>query len=145
MTENTVLCHLTQENALEKPGTRYHLFMDAEENPKNCMRVLEELHLDDYSVTDVVLQVFGDSGSSRSLFCYFLDNIPEIQCTLAKPCFWTSGVCRNLKISFYESFLRFYVLVQRGISIHVHSEKLAHHVEKNAENDEKKIAQTFES
>ena len=106
MTENTVLCHLTQENALEKPGTRYHLFMDAEENPKNCMRVLEELHLDDYSVTDVVLQVFGDSGSSRSLFCYFLDNIPEIQCTLAKPCFWTSGVCRNLKISFTN---RFYV------------------------------------
>ena len=47
--ENPVLCHLVAKetrnllrNALD---SRYHLFVDFEENPKTCMRVLEVLYL----------------------------------------------------------------------------------------------------
>ena len=47
-----------QRNALEDPQARYHLYMDPDEDPKTCMRVLEEINLKDSIVIDVVFTGF---------------------------------------------------------------------------------------
>ena len=61
----SVFSRFPQKNA---PKSRYHLFVDDEENSKTSMKELKELLLINSSVIDVYLQIYGNAGSGRSLY-----------------------------------------------------------------------------
>ena len=52
------------------PKSRYHLFVDDEENSETSMNELKELRLINSSGINVHLQVYGDAGSGRSLYLH---------------------------------------------------------------------------
>ena len=60
-----VLSRRSRKNAVK---SRYHRFVDDEENSKTNMKELEVLLLINSSVIDVCLQIYGDAGSGRSLY-----------------------------------------------------------------------------
>ena len=55
----------------EDVRSRYHLFVDDQENSKTSMKELEELLLINSSVVDDYFQICGDVGSGRSLYLHF--------------------------------------------------------------------------